>query len=553
MRQSKRRTQDDIFKQMHMELRRWNPDIAESSERMDPFLKMLLQLFSNQLEKIESEIDNVWDVARNSLIRSLFPDCKRWPVPASTIMQCELTDPVVDVDTNTQFLHRERREGGQTFHFSPHRSEKLVAAEVRHILVKAGDRLLDFGGASPSLEPAETPAVTSLPDSVYLGISFEGLPNDFKDSTLMLQGRQDALKQLRWAYWYPGDSSGGFTEKAGFCPGITTSIDDVFRLEDDSLPDWGGLRSSSDLFKPLEDSFVILPDDFITDWEKGTAHKELGDMAFSSGLELRSDDDGLFWIRIALPEGGNKRALLQPFSASFNCLVAVNKNELTVFKHTGGNTLVELEIPEDIMHLVDIGKVSDSDGNTYVLGHEVRSGEQRHVYSIEERGDKAVLWFDFSSSLEPSPDSLTVSYSVTGGTDANGIEIGQVDELYERHPGIASVKNLISTSGAIPAKTIEQVVAEAVARLRSRDRALTFQEIENWVSTFDPRITDTKCGNSTELTPHGVRRCIAVQVSVRSDDIHSDDEVSLLQARLTRFLKSRSPVNTQYSVEIARK
>jgi hypothetical protein len=143
-----------------------------------------------------------------------------------------------------------------------------------------------------------------------------------------------------------------------------------------------------------------------------------------------------------------------------------------------------------------------------------------------------------------------VTYSVTSGVDANGIEVGKINELYESHPGILSCMNVTPTTGAIPAKTKEQIVLEATSRLRNRDRALSFQELSKWVMTFDQRIRKAECFNSTEKTDRGVSRCIAVSVQVKGDDFHSDDETELLRTRLKSFLKSRSSVNTRFSVEI---
>jgi hypothetical protein len=43
-----------------------------------------------------------------------------------------------------------------------------------------------------------------------------------------------------------------------------------------------------------------------------------------------------------------------------------------------------------------------------------------------------------------------------------------------------------------------------------------------------------------------------VKVGIRHADFYSQDEVDLLTIRLTSFLKSRSPVNTHFRVEIVK-
>ena len=80
---------------MHRELRAWNPQIPESPERLDPILRILLQLYAHQLSQIDLRIDQVWETATSSLIRSLCPEGVRWPVPAFTVMRCQVTDTAV--------------------------------------------------------------------------------------------------------------------------------------------------------------------------------------------------------------------------------------------------------------------------------------------------------------------------------------------------------------------------------------------------------------------------------------------------------------------------
>ncbi|MCK4373340.1 MAG: hypothetical protein KAW61_09335, partial [candidate division Zixibacteria bacterium] len=124
------RSAERIFAQMHRELRSFNSEIPESSERLDPILRILMQMYAGQLASIDSKVGHTWDVATTSLIRSLAPECRRWPVPAFTVMRCQPTDPAVEIDPNTRFFFKEKREGGQTLFFSPLRTERILAAEV---------------------------------------------------------------------------------------------------------------------------------------------------------------------------------------------------------------------------------------------------------------------------------------------------------------------------------------------------------------------------------------------------------------------------------------
>jgi hypothetical protein len=556
MADDKSRSQELIFSDMHRDLRVWNSQIPESPDRLDPILRTLLQLYAHQLAGIDKRIDRVWEVASQSLIRSVCPEIKRWPVPAFTVMRCAPTDEVVELDQHTRFFYRETREGGQTFFFSSGGREKLTKAEVRNVFLLTDGVLVDL---SPSPEESLTshtrPLLKGAAGSVsriYISVDYSGPPSDFTDVTLFLNGHADALKQLRWARWYPSGAGGQFYEDSGFCPGLTCSIEDILS-GDDSAADWGGMRSSSDLFQTLENNLIKIPEKFALTWQMGPPDKNLLKSAKAAGVNLAENEGNLYWIRIDLPQGGDKSSFLSAFRPYFNCFVAFNKNELTLFKHTGGNRLIEIEIPEDISGILEITEVVDSNGRSYGARHEMTADRSQHYYSLEERGNKLVLWFDFSLGIELPPDSITVNYTVTSGPDANGIEAGKINELYESHPGIASVENIIPTRGAIPSKTRQQILTEVAARLRNRDRALSFAEIAEWATTFDPRILNAMCEKGIQRGERGIRRCVVVKLNINKSQFYSDDEIALLQTRLNAFLRARAPVNTHFKVEILEK
>ncbi len=540
---------------MHRELRAWNREIPESPERMDPVLRILLKLFSGQLSTIDSKIEEVWKNAGNSLVKALCPESKRWPVPAFTVMRAKPTDSVVEVDQHTRFFYKEERKNGQTFFFSPQRKEKLMAAAIKHIFFKSGQAIVDLSPRSMESTSTHTRISTTPPvgesAEIFIAIEHDGPSTDFTDSVLFLKAGREALKQLRWATWLPGSTSGKFNEKSSFCPGLECDIEKMFTVNAKAI-DWGGLRKSSNLFKPLEDNFMTIPDTFSAGWEAGSINDKLLEDLNKAGIPPPPDDENYYWVRADLPSGGDKTALQSPFDIYFDCFIAVNKNELTLFKHTGGNRLVEIEIPENIANVLDIISVTDSSGRSYYPRHEVFQKNSQKSYSLEERNNKLVLWFDFSGEIELPPDSLTLNYSVTSSVDANGIEAGKINELYEHHPGISTAINISPVTGAIPAKTDEQIINEVSARLRNRDRAQSFSEIAAWAKTFDPRIVKAGCKNGIERAARGVRRCIIVDISIKQEQFYSDKEINLLKLRLQSFLKSRSQVNNQFKVEVTR-
>jgi len=547
------RTQDQIFDEMYRELRAYNADIPESQERMDPILRILMQAYAHQLEQVDSRLDKTWEISSSELIRSVCPDKGRWPVPACSVMRCEPIDPTVEVDTHTRFFYKEKREGGKTFFFSPECSSRIIDAQTKKIYLRNENKIIDL---SPVDEGGFGSGQINIPASpggnweIYVGVQYFGPPSGLKDAIIFASGSNEALSQLRWAHWSPGNADGFFELKNGFCPGMDCTIEDVL-TNTEGITDWGGLRNGRDLFSTLENNFVKLQPAFCEKWAEGPIDKELAQLCNENMTAVPPGDDYYYWIKMDLDVKGDRTAFQSPINFHFDCFIVTNKNELTLFKHTGGNKLVEIEIPEDIKTILEIVTVVDSDGNDYHDVHDLQSIEDQRVYILEERGDKLVLWFDYSNILKKIPESITVTYSVTAGTDANGIDRGKIVALYENHPGIKSCENIVPVTGSIPARTEKQILTEVSSRLRQRDRAVTFEDISSWAMIFDPRIKSVTCRNGIErMKKGGVRRCIVLTLSLNFEDFYSDDEISLLKSRLIHFLKARSQVNSQYQVEV---
>ncbi len=552
MNNERARTAQQIFDDMHRELRAWNEQVPESADRMDPILRILLRLYANQLASIDGKIEHTWEAASRALIKSLCPESLRWPVPAFTVMQAQPKDPVVELDPQTRFFYKEEREEGDAFFFSSLRPEKLLKAELKNIFFAAGERVYDISPLQPeSTRISASPQPSAFSGegaSLYASVQYQGNAEDFLDAVVFIQGDKEALQQIRWSKWFPC-IDGDFDEDGGFCPGLNRTGGDIFSSGED-VSDWGGLRSSRDLFKPLENNFVIIPGDFATVWRPGLPDRGILGLLKNAGIDLPEEAEKLYWLKIMLPEGGDKSVFRHPVSMDFNCFIAVNRQEKTLFKHTGGNRLVEIEIPDNIDEIVEIDSVSDSQGNDFIPRHQALSGEEKKFYAVIAEGDRLRLLFDFSSRMELPPESITVNYSVTKGTGANGISAGKVTELYENHPGIDSLQNITPVRGAIPAKTDQQVAREVASRLRGRDRAMSLDQIVKWATTFDSRISRVECEKGVMRAPGGLRKCMVVKIFASEKDFYSEDEMNLLRQRLESFLKGRTSVNSQFRVEV---
>jgi len=252
---------EQIFDQMHRELRTWNRDIPESSERLDPILKIMMQMHAHQLFRLDQRIDLVWENARNSLIRTVCPESVRWPVPATTVMSCELDDAAVEVDPHTRFFYKEQRERGQTFFFSALRKEKILSAEVKYSFLQTGNDFVDLDILAEGEDVFGAPAVKKNAggdNHLYVAIDYQGVLSNFANSAIFIKGHSDLLKQMQWSNWYPGSNYGTFHEDCGFCPGKSNTLESMFAQSDEQA-EWGSLRATNDLFPSLRNSFVRFP------------------------------------------------------------------------------------------------------------------------------------------------------------------------------------------------------------------------------------------------------------------------------------------------------
>jgi hypothetical protein len=546
------RSHSKIFSELYKHLRVFNPDVPESAERVDPLLRMLLQVYSYQLAQIDSQLGKTWSVAKEALVKAVCPYPSRCPIPAQTIVKCTPVDPVVDIDPDVKFFHREEREGGKIYFFSPLVSTRLIDAEVSKILLMVGKSVVDVG---PSVEDqrarsrsiAQVQQKTQSESRLHVGIKFSGPRSAMNGALMFVHAARDLRLALRWSDWHRCLNDGRTDMESHFCPGTTGGIKEI--LAGDTGRNWGSLRDDTDIFGELEDSFVVLPSGYSTPWEAGSPDPSLVETCTRVGIDV-SADDKLYWLTIHLPKETRLSLFDGHLDMRFDTAVAINRSEISRKKHTAGNRYVEIELPEKLDSILGVESVVDSRGDEYVARGQDLAVDPRYMYTLDERENRLVIMLDFSIWTEPIPEEIRITYSLTDGVSANGISPGGINSFYESHPGVSDVTNLTTTRGAVPAKSTDQILMEAGIRLRQRDRALTFEDIVAWAKTYDSRINEVKCSNGVERLEGILRRCVVVDVTVDSEEFHGDKEIEVLGNRLSRFLKERSAVNSQYLVRI---
>ncbi|HEX7400805.1 MAG TPA: hypothetical protein VF369_01380, partial [candidate division Zixibacteria bacterium] len=485
----------------------------------------------------------------------------RWPIPAATVMQVDPTDDGVELDPSILFLYKDDKEQ-KNFIFSPTGKPRLLKAELVSVFYYSGQDLLpliikaDIDKERMEKKPICSRETEKLSSSLspehglYLSIRYNGSAMDFSKVPLFFMADEDTLHQIRWAKWYLSSSEGYFFEENSFCPGIHLQSSTKLFEYSRNFDFLGGVSMGEDLFRELMDGFFYLPTSLLTSWDKCPIPSDLQRFQPTNTQQKQSTlPERLYWIKIRLPEKGNENPWVSLKEVYLNCLVAINRKTSTVFKHTGGNQLLEIELPDECSSILTIDSVTDSNNREYQNRLNL-SSTSPFTYNTEERNGRMVFWFDFTDHPGSIPNSLSISYSSTFGSQANGIETGKIDQLWERHPGIRSVTNILPTTGGMPAKSQEELHSQISSLLRNRGRAVSFLEIEHWTNLFDSRITASECKNIVKKGSHGAVRCTQVNVRVNSGEFYSEEELKLFQKRLERFLKERSLINTSVEVNI---
>ena len=549
------KTKEQIYSELLKEMKYWFPEVPESSDRLDPVLRLFLGTFAHQVEKLNQKINSTWDQTFRSLARNIFAEGLRRPVPACTVMKVDPADPILELDSSVQFSYQDEKEE-RSLIFSPLGKAKLMKAETALVYYHSEQDLFQlvpkvdkdgsdlFPGGSRKL-PSELAAEHSL----YLAIRYDGSAQDFRDVPIFFHMDEKAVAQIRWSKWFFCQRDGYFFEESSFCPGVDAQQKPEFsenQKEDIFSP--SGVCKSADLFGSFGNYFFYLPPSYLDRWQRSRVPHDL--QKLGPFEEQASASEKLLWVKIKLPEKADKTLVGTLKGIYLNCLLSINKKDLTFFKHTAGNELLEIELPEESTSILSIDSVVDSNNRKYQNRLNLLSSKTSFSYVTEERNGHLILWFDFSDHSGPVPSSISVSYSTTLGSQGNGIEAGKIQSLWERHPGIRSVTNILPTSGGMPARTQEELLSEISSLLRNRGRAVSFEEIQAWTTSFDPRIGSAECKNVVRKSSAGAFRCTQVNVRVKGEEFYSDDELKLLKKRLEDFLKARSLINVPIEVNI---
>jgi hypothetical protein len=252
----------------------------------------------------------------------------------------------------------------------------------------------------------------------------------------------------------------------------------------------------------------------------------------AASVELLDNLGPVYWIQIESDRKIPPEEMKSFELVATNCVVALNAHYLkqNYFYHGPGPMEIK---PQN-------------------KAEEIFEGDGEKQYRFIPRIDGNV----FSLIVTPPetgqvPDRFSLSYRISSGDAANGIDPGLLNSLYNPHPGVESVINIIATRGGTSARSFNDMIKVFPRVLQSYNRAVVPSDFESLAIAFDKRIIAARATNGSIERDGVLRGCIEIELDMGGYSFDLEEEESLFLSRLSKFLEMRSPVGTVITARVA--
>ncbi|MCD6162281.1 MAG: hypothetical protein J7K40_07695 [candidate division Zixibacteria bacterium] len=532
---------------MFNDARRIWPDFSTSAQQMDPVIHMMFKAMSNRLKEINDGISNISEIIIRDLACRIFFDGLLHPIPSSTILKYTTGASQTTIDQSTEACWTNTTvKPSVTFYLSPAESKTLLPIEAVAALSKNADgaHVLwtdpQWSGKNHLLVDFDTASVESNVDEkdcVYIALKLNGDDIKFPASDLFILSSPELLGILRWGRWRFTTESGIFSKPEFTVRENLKNIESKKVNPEISL--WGHNYFPHEHIEEYSDCFFDIPKGAV-----GAPPLELR-QSFSGQEDTFWDDfEPLYWIKID-SDMRITSDLINTFElAATNCLVAINSHfqKQNFFYHGPGAMSFQLQSPAK--EIYEIISIADNRGrqysNVYGAAAEVDAG-CRYLPRINQDQLQMLI---IPPEGKTDPDRFSVEFKTSAGQAANGIAAGNIDSLYNPHPGIETVINLTATKGGVNARTFDDMIAAFPHVLRSHNRAITSSDYESLTVTFDNRVKSAKAALGSTIRNGVVFRCVSIEVNVGGHKFEPAEESKLFLTRLQKFLEARSPMGT---------
>jgi len=546
---------NEIDKKLRDDFRRMLREYGITTQETDPILAVLFRSQAAQLE-------DVYDQAAESIPLAILDELmaglgmpERRSQPAQTIIRFTLKDDREQLGIGTELIGEAASREKLVFaldtgiEVSPAEISLVAIYQNGSLRLHPGTELAkEFEEARPSFEPVNAelgpnPAIfiaIDVDDGRHLsnhGLYFELIPE-----------ARDLLTYLQRETWSLLDDDGQIHAKGLLRP--TTGNAGVRILEwlSTALP---ANRSNLQPKGFYGDKVFIFPE---VPPERGFIAKTPAKMEVPLKRIFQTAGKDLFakpraWLRIGLPQ--EARTITEDIvRIVLHCTTASNVevlNQTIYFENDG--TSIPFNGGGRARYLVRPISIKGENGSEYL--HEVDPTATELTGRYRFRRDRLEIE-PASTARDVSDRFANVRLLLSNGKLANGVSAGAITTFLKKIsiPAL-KVTNLNGAAGGTDGESFVQAQNRFAELLLSRERAVTYADLQAIVKAFEPRVRNLNCLATLERTPTGLRR---VQRITAALDRHSftapDEESVILQRELEAHLQERALLGLNIRVAI---
>jgi hypothetical protein len=508
---------------------------------------MMFRAVASRLKEVNDKINNISESIINDLACRIFFDGLLHPIPSSTILKFSTGSSTTGVDILTEACWVNTSiQPSVTFYFSPVEPKELypIEAAFAFSVNEEGVSVLwtnpEWEGRGEFLGHFEMEKKASAPmdkDCIYIGLKSAAQDLAVPQTDIFIQASPVLLEYLRWSRWRFAGTDGVFGDS------VVPGKEKLKKIRDKrAVPElsvWGHN------YYPFEHKEEY--QEYFFDIHKGVAGdtpSQLRQILSAASGELLNNLGPLYWIQIQ----SDKKIPLQEVKsfelAATNCVVGLNAHYLKQNYFYHGPGPMEIRPQNTADEIFEIVSLDDNHGRDYSNVYTAsRDGESKSNFIPRIDGNVLSLIVN-PPETGPIPDRFSLSYRISSGENANGINAGLLNSLYNPHPGIESVINITKTKGGTSARSFKDMLKAFPRVLQSYNRAVVPSDFESLAISFDKRIVSADSRPGSVERDGVLRGCIQVEVDMGGFGFDLPEEGSLFLSRLAKFLEMRSPIGT---------
>ncbi len=572
--------EERIYQEMLDRLRFWGYQVPSGEKQMDPALILMLKAFAHHTTATEDKLKQAGQDVIDTLIANFFVTGVRRPVPAFTMLSCRCSDKRATLSDDQEFSCTVGGAQTREYSFYPLYDQELIDVHADIVLFTSGDYLRVLKALAPEADKWEEALDSSnyrsmkrsapppIGGTVWIGVQ-AGLPLEEIPGISLYTGPDHETSRLfNWVKWQVF----GAPASATFRPGEFQDRLEIFkhldirefeidgqfqsRLYSSDFLTSGKLHWHFKHYLTAATNYVYIPNEQLIGAEKTPAPPVL--VQKFAHIDFKKLATPRIWLRAQLPPDEKVGDLRKFIYFDSNTVLLINRRKEHRNKYTMGQPVLEIDLFEYLAEsesiadrLFSIDRVWDSRDHEYTNHLELSSFANPFKYVVVEEDDSLKIKVDFEATGKEPPDYIVVQYSLTDGSDGNGIGAETELSMVREHPQIHSLRNLVSSSGGSDSKSTAEVRRMVGFFLRNHGVALSEGEIEYLARNFDSRVESARAHRGVTPTAGGLVPSLIVDIKMQAGLKISDEEQGYFMQRLGQYLDCYTPLNLHVSARLA--